>query len=223
MIYGDAPASLNDVPVPDIFSVRQSLNLYTYCDSNPILFKDSSGEFGILVTLGIGALVGALFGGGAQVVHNIATGQKWSKDVFKAALGGGIGGAISVIPLSGGWVSVAITGVMGNVVGQMISGKINSLSDVVSALTVGAASGIIGKYAGDLISKGFQSYFSTLTKANQKALLSNIGKITNRQLTEIRQAIQAGLNVEKLDELVKKYGYDVIISAFVSSAVTLIG
>ncbi len=47
--------------------------------------------------------------------------------------------------------------------------------------------------------------------------LSNIGNITNRELTAIRQAFKYGITVDKLIKLMEKYGYDVVLSAFVSS------
>ena len=48
-------------------------------------------------------------------------------------------------------------------------------------------------------------------------MLEKIGEISNRDLREIRQAVSKGLTVEKLEQLVQKYGYDVVVSAFVSS------
>ena len=94
-----------------------------------------------------------------------------------------------------------MTGAAGNLTGQMIAGEVKSAKDVVSALGAGAAAGIIGKGSADLLSKEFQLYFQTLTRAQQKNILNNIGHITNRELTQIRQAFKQGIGSTELDEL----------------------
>lgn len=229
MIYGDNPQKINEredalglktyTYVPQITAIVQAGNLYVYCGNTPTTYVDPTGKFGIIGTLLIGGGVGAIVSSGIQVLRNISNGEKWTNGIGKALLSGAISGAISVISIPGinAWVAVATTGTDGNIVGQLIAGEVHSANDVASALIAGAAAGIIGKGAADLFSKGFQSYFSTLTKARQKELLSNIGKITNRELTAIRKEINSGLTSKKLQALVERYGYDVIVSAFVSS------
>lgn len=49
-----------------------------------------------------------------------------------------------------------------------------------------------------------------------------IGKITNRELLTIRQTLRKGLTPKILEELVTKYGYDVIVSSIVSSTASSI-
>ncbi|MEA4833249.1 MAG: hypothetical protein VB118_11630 [Oscillospiraceae bacterium] len=65
-----------------------------------------------------------------------------------------------------------------------------------------------------------QKYFSGLTKAGQKIFLSGLGKITNRNLAAIRKVIAAGGKAAQIDELIAKYGYAIVFSAFVSSTTT---
>ncbi len=231
MVYGDNPVAMSrgliDLDVeyylPSVNAVQQNGNFYTYCANNPIFYIDNNGELAIIAALAIGAGIGALINGGAQVVRNIINNTPWYNNLGQTLLAGGASGAISVIPIPGinVWLSVAITGAAGNLVGEFILGDITSMNDVKSALGVGAAMGIIGQSSAEILSAGFEDYFKTLTKTKQKAILNNIGNITNRELTEIRQAFKVGITTSKLDELVKEYGYDVIISAFVSSTTAL--
>ena len=118
------------------------------------------------------------------------------------------------------WVAVAITGATGNMVSQFISAEINDTDDVTSALLAGAAAGINGKGAAELLSAGFKTDFQSITKAEQKVLLGRLGQITNRELTAIRQALSKNITPVQLNELIEKYGYDVLVSAFVSSSST---
>lgn len=90
-------------------------------------------------------------------------------------------------------------------------------ADLTSAITVGAGAGLLGNSASKILIKGVTKYFGTLTKASQKAFLRRIGQITNAQLRAIRQQVSKGLTPTSLEQLVKKYGYDVLVSAFVSS------
>ena len=202
-IYGDNPVEMSSGPIPDVTAVMQSGNLYAYCANNPVMYVDRDGEIGVLATIAIGAGIGALVSGGLQIFKNIKSGETWTKGLGKALLAGGVSGAISVIPIPGvnAWVVVTVTGAAGNLTGQMIAGEVKSAKDVVSALGAGAAAGIIGKGSADLLSKECQLYFQTLTRAQQKNILNNIGHITNRELTQIRQAFKQGISSTELDEL----------------------
>jgi hypothetical protein len=61
-----------------------SLNLYTYCQNNPILYQDSSGHLPFLAVTGlIGAVAGGIYGA-------VKTGT-WQGALGYAAIGGAIG------------------------------------------------------------------------------------------------------------------------------------
>ena len=81
-------------------SFPKSLNRFSYCYDNPVLYKDSSGENPLIA---VGALVGAIVGAGSVVVGDLLDdGQlntSWN-DYVSAAVGGAVTGAI--IGASGG-------------------------------------------------------------------------------------------------------------------------
>ena len=78
------------------------LNLYSYCMNNPILYCDPEGHFcfvGLLIAIGIGALVSAIVYTASEVVSYLRTGKwtwSWAKFVGKT-IGGAVGGALYYI------------------------------------------------------------------------------------------------------------------------------
>ena len=94
----------------------QSGNLYVYGVSNPIHYVDQDGNVGILASIAIGAVVGALISGSAQIIKNVVAGEAWTDGLGRAMLAGAASGAISVLPIPGvgPWATVAITGAAGN-------------------------------------------------------------------------------------------------------------
>ena len=193
-------------------------NLFTYCSNNPVNYCDPNGD-SILLAMAIGFGVGALISGAIKLLQKHKNGKNWYDGLAISMLAGGVGGAISCISIPGisSWVYASVFGAAGNVATKVILGEIKSIGDLASAITVGATAGLLGNAASKVLIKGITKYFDSLTKSGQKAFLSRIGQITNRQLTAIRQEIKKGLTPAILDKLVKKYGYDVVVSAFVSS------
>ena len=76
MTYGDNPVKWNEresndplglntyTLVPNITAIMQSGNLYAYCLNNPLLYQDPGGESIILTCIIVGAIIGAVAGGG---------------------------------------------------------------------------------------------------------------------------------------------------------------
>ena len=60
-------------------------NLYAYCDNTPVIRMDSDGEFW---NLAAGAAMGALISVVAQVVDNVASGNKSTEGIVVAAVSG---------------------------------------------------------------------------------------------------------------------------------------
>ena len=227
-LYGDEPQKINErtdklglktyAYAPDITAVMQSGKLYAYCAGNPIYYFDRSGS-SILLSLLIGFAVGAVLSGGFTIYNNVKNDRDWYDGLAISMLAGGVGGAISCITIPGvsNFVSAAVFGAAGNLTAEVILGDIQSIEDVADALFLGAVTGLIGNEAAELLTNVVTEYFASLTKAAQKDFLQSVGQITNRELTAIRQTISKGLTPDILIELIEKYGYSTLVSAFVSS------
>ncbi len=203
------------------------VNLYSYCRNNVVNYADHSGE-AFFTALLIGLVVGAVVSGIFTIINNKTSGKKWYDGLAISMLAGGIGGAISCITIPGvsTWVCAAIFGATGNLTTKVILGEIKTLEDVADAILQGAIAGIIGNAAAKCLNKFVAAKFAKATKAEQKAFLSKIGIITNRELTAIRQAIKNSGGIKAIEESIEKvldkYGYPVVVSAFVSSTATSI-
>ncbi|MPM77022.1 hypothetical protein SDC9_124021 [bioreactor metagenome] len=137
----------NGQKIPDPLS----LNLYTYCGSNPILYQDAIGHIFMLVTAAIGAVLGGI---GGAIYSQIKYGKvRWQNVVAGAAIGG-------VIGLTGGAAAgIALAGSVTASTGAVIAGG-NALIATVG--TGGLASG--GKFVSDNF-KIFVNAFSTAAPA----------------------------------------------------------
>lgn len=119
--------------LPELASVIGQVNLYNYCNNNPIMFTDPNGEviFGIVATLLLGSAIGA-FGG---VVTAAATGQ----DLWAAIAAGAFSGLISTIGIG---LSV-VTGGLGG-------------------LAISAVLGLVGGFGGSIIQQGLSNGWETI-------------------------------------------------------------
>ena len=196
-------------------------NLFVYCANNPVKYMDRNGK-SLLLSIAIGFGVGAFISGVVKAYSNYKNGKNWYDGLAISMLAGGVGGAISCIAIPGvsSWVCAAVFGGAGNVATNVILGEIKTLGDLTSAITIGAGAGLLGNAAAKLLIKGVTKYFGSLSRAKQTKFLSSIGRITSSQFREIRRQIYNGVTPAALDRLVKKYGYDVLVSAFVSSTAT---
>ena len=105
-IYGDNPQKINEREdklglksysyAPQITAVMQSGNLYVYGVNNPVLYQDFTGESIILVSIIIGAVVGAaLFGLTAAAISNAKLGYvNWNWVLIAAGGGAVLGGLV---------------------------------------------------------------------------------------------------------------------------------
>lgn len=74
-------------------STVNGLNLYAYCNNNPVMNVDPDGHFLLsvfLIVTGISALIGGISGG----INAAMSGQSFWKGFFAGAIGGAVGGAI---------------------------------------------------------------------------------------------------------------------------------
>ena len=139
------------------------LNLYAYCNNEPVNMYDPDGHMAIsalLIGMAIGFGVGALIGGGFEVGKQIyANGWNlrdwdWAK-IGLAALGGGVAGAISAIPIPGsGFLSYLGTFAIGgvaSVAGGLITGSVNSWETAALAFGIGGAANVFARGVTDVI------------------------------------------------------------------------
>ena len=117
-------------------------NLYAYCDNNPVMRADDSGEFWHVVA---GAAIGGLIGGISSIVGQVVVGQKinWA-EVGVSAVSGALTGAITAACPGMGAVATGIVhGVVGagtHVATELVNGRTPT---VVGTLTTGVISGVL--------------------------------------------------------------------------------
>jgi len=92
-----------------------TLNHYVYCYNNPKKYVDNDGEFAILATIAIGAVIGGVVAGAGSVASQMASGKKlkevnW-KDVGVDALSGVVTGAVAGTGVGLGALAVTGAGV----------------------------------------------------------------------------------------------------------------
>lgn len=134
----------------DVLGVSSDLydkNLYAYCDNNPVIRTDSSGE---VWHLAVGAVVGVATQFIADVGIGLATGNSFGEivsslspvDYVSAAIGGVI--AASGIGLAGAVTANAALGGATYLANCSYKGEKANMADLAVATTVGGLSGYIG-------------------------------------------------------------------------------
>ncbi len=93
-------------------------NMFAYCNNNPVMYVDPSGELALLATMAIGALVGAFINISVSMLVAQSNDQEYT---WKNAVADGIGGAIT------GAVGVTGIGALGQAVAGFVAGGISSL------------------------------------------------------------------------------------------------
>ena len=126
-----------------------SLNLFAYCGNDPVIKKDSGGNFWHIVS---GAVIGALAGIATKVAVNAIAGNNLTDGLLTAGIAGAVSGALAAsgVGLLGQVVGNAAIGFANNTVDQVIgiaTGKQTNGFDVESAFVdtaIGAMSGLAG-------------------------------------------------------------------------------
>lgn len=173
--------SLDSVDYADPTSIG-GLNLYAYCNNDPINYCDPSGCIAIstlLFSLLIGFGLGFVIGGVSEIAKQAYNGGEWNwaasswnlKQIGLSALGGGVAGAISSIPIGGtgiiSWIGTFALGGLGSLAGGAISGSVTDLKSAAIAFTIGGVANVAAIGITTLINKG-------ITASAQKTLNSPV-------------------------------------------------
>ena len=123
------------------------INLFAYCDNNPINRADQSGN---VWHIAVGALVGGLFGGITQAVSNLIQGKSATDGLLTSVVSGAASGALAA---SGAGLFTVIAGsaaigMAENAANQVIDNKGFSNFDTGDMLIDGTISGAFGAMGG---------------------------------------------------------------------------
>ena len=168
------------------------LNLYVYCNNNPVMNTDPSGHFvisfsAIAISMLIGFAIGATVSGTVAIIEEVYNDGNWNWDastwdwrsIAKSALGGGVAGAISAIPI-GGVIGSLLFGGTASVLGGLISGSVHDLKSGLLAFGIGAGANMIGYGASKIFSKvKANKIFNQGRKAKSLAIQKMQGKSFN--------------------------------------------
>ena len=202
------------------------MNLYAYCINNPVMYSDPSGNVvfsSILIPMAIGFVVGVAIGGGFEIGKQIyANGWNpidWNwRQIGLSALGGGIAGAISSIPIPGsGFLSYLGTFAIGggaSVVGGLISGSVDSWSSAIIAFGIGGIANVIGRGISDIV-----KHVKVSKQIN--IISSKAQNIANMSAKNKSLAIWNMIGTDKFSRnLFKGWGYNQIFDLLMIEATT---
>lgn len=202
----DWEAKATAVPYAD-FGDPQTLNLYGYVRNNPLSKTDLDGHCYPACTVAVGALAGAVIGGGAEIISEKMQGKSvnW-KQVRGSAVKGAISGAaIGLAGPEAGVVTTAALGAAGNVVGgvadrtlqgdtakEILSPKELAKDAASGAIGGGIGGGKVGENIGESIAKGSAEVAAASgDQAAAKFYLNNASVIG----TGVAKAIDVGQGV----------------------------
>ena len=188
---------------PDVLSILDEtkgqingLNLYMYCNDNPIMYCDPSGNFAILsflVGLGVNALVGAIVGAFSytlsEVISYVITGEwSWSWAQFAGnVIGGAIGGMTAMAPIFGTMSVAFITGTLSTGIGMYLQNQWEGtnysilqigFTSLINGLVAASAAGLFETIPLKGLNVGKGSYKAIANQINTKLFKGTIKYIT---------------------------------------------
>ncbi len=157
-----------------------------------LLWRKYSGHFvisfsAIAISMLIGFAIGATVSGTVAIIEEVYNDGNWNWDastwdwrsIAKSALGGGVAGAISAIPI-GGVIGSLLFGGTASVLGGLISGSVHDLKSGLLAFGIGAGANMIGYGASKIFSKvKANKIFNQGRKAKSLAIQKMQGKSFN--------------------------------------------
>jgi len=208
MTYGDNPVKINerksDDPlglntytyVPDIYAIRQRGNLYAYCLNNPLLYQDPGGESIILTCIIVGAIIGAVAGGGyaAYKSHQeLGYVNGWwvlGGAAGGAALGGlagwGVGAAATAI---GAAMTAGSGGVLGTTIYQTWQQSEQAVRNLIGSVTT-YADRVFNTPFGQRVADGFNTTSSVLAEAKYGYV--SLSQFVQQQIAKDAYLLQQG-------------------------------
>ena len=199
------------------------LNLYAYCNNDPVNYADPSGcgaISAILIAMAIGFGVGATIGGGFEIGKQIyANGWNpgdwdWTQ-IDLSVLGGGFAGAISSISIGSGFVgylSAFALGGVGSVFGGWISGSVTSWESAGMAFLIGGTANVLGKGVSDIINK-------IKVGKNISVVSNEASRIASMSAKKKSLAIWEMIGTDNFSRnAFKSWGYDQILELLMTAA-----
>ena len=126
--------------------------MFAYCENDPVNKSDSNGEAFSLITVAVGATVGALVNAAGTAVANVLEGKAWNDGIGSALVSGAVSGAVSTISMNPA-ARLAISAVASaaeSVYDQVKNDGSVSLGRLTADVAVGAISGYKGYIGNDL-------------------------------------------------------------------------
>jgi len=133
-----------------------STNMFAYCENDPVNRSDPSGEAFSLITIAVGATVGALVNAAGTALSNVAAGKDWNDGIGLALLSGAVFGAVSTISMNPA-ARLAISAVASaaeSVYDQVKNDGSVNLGRLTADVAVGTISGYSG-YIGNSLTGSF--------------------------------------------------------------------
>ncbi|AEV68927.1 RHS repeat-associated core domain-containing protein [Acetivibrio clariflavus] len=172
-----------------------SLNLYTYCQNDPITYDDPNGHW---LHIAAGALIGGLVNTAITAVSDFMEDGKFNKSwreyagsFAEGAITGAIGAATGGASFIAAAAASAAGSVVGNAVGQYISkGKV----DVKEALFAGATDLVTmgaGKLAGNLTKKGMNKFAKTAVGENVLKKANSVKSKVLNKISGVKTKVQS--------------------------------
>jgi RHS repeat-associated protein len=194
----DWSAKAEPVPYADLED-PQSLNLYAYVRNNPLDKTDPDGHCPICAYAGEiagGAAVGALIGGGVEVVASLATHQDvtWA-NVKGAMVQGAITGSIAAATEGASLVSQGAAQAGANIVGGMIGRKISGAKTTATDVVVDGVSGAISPKLGKAMGAKLSKMVGNKTAAEAESKMGS--KLGSRHAASVAKQVAAAQSSEK--------------------------
>ena len=168
-----------------------STNMFAYCENNPVMRSDPTGETFLSALMGAagGAAVGAMLSMATQVIINVAHHDPITKNLGQSAAEGALSGALSAVrmnPVASVCINAAVSGI-NSYVSQKRDGSVN----IAKVCTDAVVGGILGRR-------------SKVANGQCKSIVT----YGDRFIRQTRNAIKGGKPLEILGAA-KRYGKNI--------------